>query len=100
MTMDDCVLLGKEGCVQYNADNPQYKFFCGFDKQCSIPKQPALQLAKFNIENYYSIVGVASKMNLTMAVLEAYLPRFFSGVTQVYGRYSLGSHIYNEVVQF
>ena len=81
-----------------NENSPEYHFFCGLNEKCSVGGKLALQLAKYNIENYYSVVGVTSHLNLTMAVLEAYLPRFFSGLTNVYGRYKLGNHIYAKVI--
>lgn len=43
-------------------------------------------MAKFNIERYYSVVGVLERMDQTLAVLENYVPKFFSGVTQIYNQ--------------
>ncbi len=37
----------------------------------------ALQLAKSNVENHYSVVGLSSDIHGTLRLLEAYLPRFF-----------------------
>ncbi len=43
-----------------------------------------LQQAKYNVERYYSVVGVLEDMNKTLTVLDAYVPRFFKGVKDVY----------------
>ncbi len=32
-------------------------------------------MAKYNVERYYSVVGVLEEMNQTISVFQAYLPR-------------------------
>ncbi len=50
----------------------------------------AMQKAKQNVEKYYSVVGVLEEMDVTLKVLEKYIPRFFTGASQVYyGKYFL-----------
>lgn len=44
----------------------------------------ALQRAKFIIEHEYAVVGILERMNQTLAVLERYIPRFFSGAQHTY----------------
>ena len=42
------------------------------------------QMAKFNIENNYSVVGITDFMGATFKVLENVLPRFFNGSVAKY----------------
>lgn len=44
------------------------------------------QMAKFNLERSFSVVGVLERMDQTLAVLENYVPKFFAGVTQIYNQ--------------
>jgi len=44
----------------------------------------AMQRAKKNVEKHYSVVGVLEEMDVTLKVLENYIPKFFTGATQVY----------------
>lgn len=43
-----------------------------------------MQKAKRNVEKHYSVVGVLEEMDVTLKVLENYIPRFFTGASQVY----------------
>ncbi len=36
-----------------------------------------LQMAKQNVENHYSVVGLTERLEDTLILFEAYLPRFF-----------------------
>lgn len=70
----------------------QTLFFCGHDDDClGFNEEYPLQQAKYNVEKYYSVVGVLEDMNKTLSVLDGYVPRFFKGVKDVY---------WNEVQQF
>ncbi|XP_075160222.1 uronyl 2-sulfotransferase homolog pip-like [Haematobia irritans] len=44
----------------------------------------ATQIAKQNIEREYAVVGSWEDTNITLTVLEHYIPRFFRGATQLY----------------
>ena len=44
----------------------------------------ALQRAKFVVEYEYAVVGILEQMNETLHVLEQYVPRFFTGASQLY----------------
>jgi len=60
-------------------------FFCGMEEDCSaFNSEVAMQKAKQNVEKYYAVVGVLEEMNKTLAVLEAYIPRFFTGAAEIY----------------
>lgn len=43
-----------------------------------------MQRAKRNVENYYSVIGTWEETNITLTVLEHYIPRFFAGATEAY----------------
>jgi hypothetical protein len=43
-----------------------------------------MQRAKRNVEEHYAVVGILEEMDLTLQVLENYVPRFFSGATKLY----------------
>ena len=88
-TFDECVASQDLICVpgdQYA--QIQFFFFCGQNPEC-FTEEPsksgrALQRAKFNVEQYYSVVGLTSETKKTLELFEAYLPNFFKNVTNVY----------------
>ena len=43
-----------------------------------------MQRAKRNVEQHYSVVGVLEDMDITLQVLEGYIPRFFRNARQTY----------------
>ena len=52
---------------------------------CRIPGNAwALDMAKHNLVYHYLVVGVTEEMGDFIAVLEASLPRFFRGATDLY----------------
>lgn len=44
----------------------------------------ALERAKHAVESQYAVVGVLEDLNTTLTVFEKYIPRFFSGASQIY----------------
>ena len=42
------------------------------------------QLAKWNVEKYYSVVGVMEEEELSLKLFEKYLPRYFSNIFEFY----------------
>lgn len=44
----------------------------------------AIQLAKDHVEREFAVVGSWEETNVTLTVLENYIPLFFSGATRVY----------------
>ena len=57
-------------------------YFCGQRKLCLRHNyQPALQLAKSNIESHFSVVGVLEDLATTLQVFQFYLPRIFGNIT-------------------
>ena len=64
-------------------DRFQYSFFCGNSRECYFYNyKPALQLAKYNVENHYAVVGLAEDMELTIKIMEKYLPRYFKNASK------------------
>lgn len=44
----------------------------------------AMERAKRAVEKHYAVVGVLEDLNSTLTVLEHYVPKFFTGASQVY----------------
>ena len=42
------------------------------------------KLAKWNVEKYYSVVGVMEEEELSLKLFEKYLPRFFARIFEFY----------------
>ena len=54
--------------------------FCGHDPVCRRFNDPiALKMAKENVEKYYKVVGVTEHFNMTLKVLEHFMPEYFKG---------------------
>ncbi|XP_067647738.1 heparan sulfate 2-O-sulfotransferase pipe isoform X2 [Eurosta solidaginis] len=94
MDLDTCVRTQDKYC-QFTQDDAlnqagdhrrQTLFFCGQNKKLCLQfnSQTATQIAKRNIETEYAVVGSWEDTNITLAVLERYIPRFFRGATEVF----------------
>lgn len=44
----------------------------------------AVEQAKRAVEQHYAVVGVLEDMNTTLTVLEHYIPKFFTGASDIY----------------
>ncbi|XP_076304948.1 uronyl 2-sulfotransferase-like isoform X2 [Tachypleus tridentatus] len=83
----ECVLKSDPECTfisgqPYDLTIP---YFCGHEDECMILNSEwALEKAKENVEKYYSVVGVLEQMDITIKVMEAYLPQFFRGLFKVH----------------
>ncbi|SPP76576.1 blast:Heparan sulfate 2-O-sulfotransferase pipe [Drosophila guanche] len=94
---NECVRSGDPEC-QYvpgsvKDTDGNYKrqslFYCGHNRECLPFDSPhAIQLAKRNVERDYAVVGSWEDTNITLAVLEAYIPRFFRGARHVFDLHS------------
>ncbi|XP_029408848.1 heparan sulfate 2-O-sulfotransferase pipe isoform X4 [Bactrocera dorsalis] len=63
----------------------QSLFFCGQNLDCLPFDSPyAIQMAKDRVEREYAVVGSWEETNVTLTVLENYIPLFFSGAKRVY----------------
>ncbi|KAK8787105.1 hypothetical protein V5799_023120 [Amblyomma americanum] len=60
----------------------RHVYFLDFEKL--VQNSWALDRARQNIERHFSVVGVLEDLNLTLALLEMHIPRFFRGATELY----------------
>ncbi|XP_046396684.1 heparan sulfate 2-O-sulfotransferase pipe [Ischnura elegans] len=90
---ETCVLSGDSECRYIEGNirdgigdhRRQSMFFCGHGDECTpFNSEGAIQKAKWSVEHHYSVVGVLEDLNKTLAVLEGYIPRFFSGAQRVH----------------
>lgn len=44
----------------------------------------AMQIAKRTVETEYAVVGSLEDLNVTLSVLEGYIPKYFKDATQIY----------------
>ena len=83
--LNECLTLDEPNCTldpNYLTEF-QYTFFCGSAQECrTIGNRDGLQKAKFNAEKYYSVIGVLEELELSMKVMESYLPYYFQNITQ------------------
>ncbi|XP_058985297.1 heparan sulfate 2-O-sulfotransferase pipe isoform X4 [Musca domestica] len=90
----DCVLNADPECVyeqgasftQTQAQHiRQTLFFCGHDPVCEpFNSYGALQKAKEIVEHDFAVVGSWEDVNVTLRVLENYIPKYFRGATKLY----------------
>ncbi|XP_055843997.1 heparan sulfate 2-O-sulfotransferase pipe isoform X2 [Episyrphus balteatus] len=72
----------KDGVGDYRR---QSLFFCGHSRDCLPFNSPtAIQIAKHNVEKYYAVVGTWEDTNVTLTVLEKFIPRYFHGAKLLY----------------
>ncbi|XP_073840701.1 uronyl 2-sulfotransferase homolog pip-like isoform X1 [Musca autumnalis] len=91
-TFNDCVKQAKiPDCIfdphnDYNKDWRRFSLhLCGSHPDCKNFNSPtATQIAKQNIEREYAVVGSWEDTNITLTVLEHYIPRFFRGATEMF----------------
>ncbi|KAH8327803.1 hypothetical protein KR067_000412 [Drosophila pandora] len=64
----------------------QTLFFCGMNQKVCMPfnSKVAMQKAKRTVETEYAVVGTWEDTNITLSVLEAYIPRFFRNAKVAY----------------
>ncbi len=87
--LTQCLIRNQYYC-RFQATQLQICFFAGSGPPCSHVKiedgevNEVLQLAKYNVERHYAVVGLTERLNETLVLLEAYLPRFFRGISAIY----------------
>ncbi|CAF1332592.1 unnamed protein product [Didymodactylos carnosus] len=60
-------------------------FFCGHQSYCGeVNSFRAFQQAKWNIEKYYTVVGLTEQFDEFLFVLQRLIPRYFRNVYQLY----------------
>ena len=63
----------------------QLTYFCGSAISCQKAGHPeALQRAKYNVESYYSVVGIMQDLKRTVELFQSYLPLFFENVMEIF----------------
>ncbi|KRF98514.1 uncharacterized protein Dwil_GK19555, partial [Drosophila willistoni] len=93
-SFESCIMTGDPECNYeyghgFDGDAGDHRrqslFFCGHAPICEPFNTPgAIQRAKQNVERDFAVVGSWEDVNVTLAVLEHYIPRFFRGVTDLY----------------
>ncbi|KAH8373489.1 hypothetical protein KR009_011076 [Drosophila setifemur] len=94
LDLDTCVRNHDPHCAfnQMEIKNPvgdhrrQTLFFCGMNQKLCMPfnSEMAMQKAKRTVESEYAVVGTWEDTNITLSVLEAYIPRFFRNAKVAY----------------
>uniref|UniRef100_A0A8D0P3T8 Heparan sulfate 2-O-sulfotransferase 1 n=1 Tax=Sus scrofa TaxID=9823 RepID=A0A8D0P3T8_PIG len=83
-TFDECVAEGGSDCAPEKLWL-QIPFFCGHSSECwNVGSRWAMDQAKYNLINEYFLVGVTEELEDFVMLLEAALPRFFRGATELY----------------
>lgn len=86
-TFEDCVKRRLPFCLGSNHTNILVNFFCGQDAICTVPSNEALQLAKKNVEQFYTLVGPMNDLKGFFTILEILMPHVFEGAVATYDRY-------------
>ena len=101
---ETCVRQGDPECTFREGDEKegigdhrrQTLFFCGHDTVCMpFNSVGALEQAKYAVEKQYAVVGVLEDLNVTLSVLEKYIPKYFDGATDIYWK-NIHNHIINK----
>ncbi|XP_032814886.1 heparan sulfate 2-O-sulfotransferase 1 [Petromyzon marinus] len=83
-TFDECVQEKGVDCAPEKLWL-QIPFFCGHSAECwTVGSRWALEQAKLNLVNEYLLVGVTEELEDFILILEAVLPRFFKGATELF----------------
>ena len=96
MTIAECFDMQHKGC--FIVDNmsttgnsfapdhaSQMSFFCGHSTECDVfNSQRLLDIAKSNVEKHFAVVGVLEDWEMSLEVLENYIPRFFAGSREAF----------------
>lgn len=95
LDFNDCVRKNYSECaykansIPENVAHPHWErlasMFCGNDQACMyFNNKEVAQRAKHNVESAYSVVGSWEDTNVTLSVLEAYIPKFFRAATALF----------------
>ncbi|XP_016998121.2 heparan sulfate 2-O-sulfotransferase pipe isoform X5 [Drosophila takahashii] len=96
-SFNECVKSGNPEClfVQFSVADyiqdfkRQSLYFCGNEPDClPFNSNYAIQIAKQRVEREYSVVGTFEERNITLTVLEKYIPRFFNHARFLYKLHS------------
>ncbi|XP_067647739.1 heparan sulfate 2-O-sulfotransferase pipe isoform X3 [Eurosta solidaginis] len=91
---DQCVLSGEKTCTYLEGSElervgdhrRQTLFFCGHKERKCMPFNTKLpmQIAMRTVEQEYAVVGTWEDTNVTLSVLESYIPSYFRGAKNMY----------------
>ncbi|UJR19580.1 hypothetical protein I4U23_022715 [Adineta vaga] len=85
-TLNECVeRRSASECIDASHGvSPVIPFFCGNEAACEQNKTYALEKAKQNIIDYYTVVGIVEELYNFLFVLEHLLPKYFANVRLLY----------------
>ncbi|KAH8322060.1 hypothetical protein KR059_001423 [Drosophila kikkawai] len=95
-SFNDCVRSGDPECqyvpLAVTDKEGNFKrqsiFFCGHDQDCLPFNSPlAIQMAKRRVESEFAVVGTWEETNITLTVLEHYIPRYFARAKMIFHMY-------------
>ena len=81
------MLLHAGSKIHYNNQVPKFmsqmSFFCGHHQDCDeFESESMFNRALQNFERWFVVTGVLEHLNESMAVMEAFLPRYFKGASK------------------
>jgi len=74
----NCIINQHKGCE----DNVMIRFLCGTNSYCKTGSKKALKRAKFNMNRYYTSIGIYENLPLTLRLLKKRLPTFFTSLNK------------------
>ncbi|XP_018020440.1 heparan sulfate 2-O-sulfotransferase pipe-like isoform X3 [Hyalella azteca] len=86
-TLEECVAARHPACTFERGRHYDLTiaYFCGHAPYCTeLSNEAAYEEAERNLVRHFSVVGVLEELNATLALLENKLPKYFSGVTELY----------------
>ncbi|KAF2348739.1 Sulfotransferase [Trinorchestia longiramus] len=96
-TIEECIAAQHPDCtfLPGHSYDLTITYFCGHAPYCrELGNEGAYVTAQRNLADHFSTVGVLEELNLTLAVLERKLPKFFTGVTELYYQQLGGMELY------
>ncbi|CAB4055297.1 UST [Lepeophtheirus salmonis] len=81
-SIDDCIFMGYKECTYAKGQNVIGATYGG--SHYIFHSLKAFNRAIRNVDKYFAVIGVSEDFNMSVRVLEAYIPRFFRNITQVY----------------
>ncbi|XP_069986470.1 heparan sulfate 2-O-sulfotransferase pipe isoform X2 [Penaeus vannamei] len=92
LSLEQCVISRDALCWYSKGEQRalQLSFFCGQHTFCEVVgSRSGLQMAKYQVEHQFSVVGVLEELTLSFAVLQEYVPRYWGNATALMTRTAL-----------
>lgn len=100
-TFESCVSAGISDCVGEGATNILVNWFCGQHTLCRRASVAALQQAKRNVLQRYSLVAPTDDLEWFISALEKVFPHIFLGALDIYKRnYTEGINLSHTLPQY